>query len=271
MSESNKPSEPDVLKKPECIRFVQEVLKIENPDLKIYSSRRMQSYAKLNDKLDEDIDIVLAIQDENDKEFHSVIIVEKTLRMENRTELHRTYGLKRLKADVNTLTVTKNARNKILIVTNRSNFYALEKYYKYTRKMSVSSTTLENFILDEPNVEIRLVEFPVFQNSSNNMQSKVENYSLTFSQILGGFQYGLFGLKDLPTQGYLEAPKEKRGFNDPKSAENLISTTWRDENLNPIQVDIRALVAFLYEKTGFMTKRKGGISNSRRKITPGVN
>ena len=117
MSESNKPSEPDVLKKPECIRFVQEVLKIENPDLKIYSSRRMQSYAKLNDKLDEDIDIVLAIQDENDKEFHSVIIVEKTLRMENRTELHRTYGLKRLKADVNTLTVSKNARNKILIVT----------------------------------------------------------------------------------------------------------------------------------------------------------
>ena len=33
MSESSKPSEPKELKKSECIRFVKEVLRIENPDL----------------------------------------------------------------------------------------------------------------------------------------------------------------------------------------------------------------------------------------------
>ena len=287
-----RPKKPRVLNRNYVVDYVEETLKLENSDQEIIRFRR--SYRANNRPNKSGIsfrDVIawlpntlkldlIRFTDDNlgtitnsaglghlpddyvPDSIDTVVIVENEIEMENRRDLSKKQ-LKNLLTKVAFLQTTR-ARRQILVLTHKGTYFALRKHFKFLLSSQInpekrlsSSVAPQYFtVKDLPGLEVRLVQFPVFIN--DEIGPELENTTLTFSQILGGFQYGLLNLNDLPEHGSLAEPSilKKPNQNDSKASSEVKPATWNWRPNNP-DVNVKEIVTYLFERSGFMKDHKG--------------
>jgi hypothetical protein len=253
MSESKKQSRPKELSPRVIRRFVKETLELHfNNDVKILS--RVQAQKKIRKELDPDINFVAL----NQNSIDIAISIVPNVNMENRKVMKKPQ-LRIVKSKINTLDRFVDARQKILVLTNRSILYALHDHLKKhllpeaTRQLKFRINP-DRLIIPSLGIEVWLVEYPIFVNEQ--VAKNVKNPYLTFSQILGGFQYGVFTLDSMPETGWLAAPV-KLSDNDSKQNEKSIPTQAEIWSKNPEPVPLKEIVIWLYQRSIGSGNRKG--------------
>ena len=291
MSKEQRPKKPRVLYRNYVVDYVEETLKLENPDQEIIRFGRYSANNRPNKSgislrnviawLPNNLkpDLIRFVYDNDGTITNSaglgylpddyvpdsidtVVIVENEIEMENRRDLSKKQ-LKNLLSKVAFLQTTQ-ARRQILVLTDKGTYFALRKHFKYLLSFQIkpekrlsSSVAPQYFtVKDLPGLEVRLVQFPVFIN--DEIGSELENTTLTFSQILGGFQYGLLNLDDLPEHGSLAKPSilKKPNQNDSKATSEVKPDTWNWRPKNS-DVNVKEIVTYLFERSGFMKDHKG--------------
>ena len=269
------PKEPKEINDKHAIRYIKEKLELENPDFDWYDMDRMSSYQRYDD-ISFEINLTAGTRDNPDV----IVSVHNRLRGVKGKFLELSKSqIKDLQSKLYALRII-NAHQKLLILTDRSNFYALEDYLK-SKNISLSDKQFsnqkeksdftnnggnkkENFFIQDDNIEVRLIEFPVFVNPKGNdyhnpVIKTVTNQSLTFSQITGGLRYGFIRLENLPVFGNLAAPT-----NDEISKPTLRETPpkpWTDEGKNyPLEVNVKEIIVYLFSRSGYLEPNKGKLN-----------
>jgi len=290
-SKEEKPKKPRVLHRNHTVEYVKEILKLENPDQEIFDIRHDKSNNHPNKSGISPIDVIAwlpnnlkpdLIRFTNDNfgtisnsaglghlpddykpdSIDTIVKVENEIEMENRRDLSK----KQLKNLLSKIALLRNtqARRQILVLTHKGTYFALRKHFKYLLSFQIkpekrlsSSVEPQYFtVKDLPGLEVRLVQFPVFIN--DEIGPELENPTLTFSQILGGFQYGLLKLDDLPEHGFLAHPSilKKPNQNDSEKESKVVPVVWKWRSKNP-DVNVKEIVTYLFERSGFMKDHKG--------------
>ena len=270
------PKQPKEINDESAIRYIKEKLELEKPDFDWYDVDRMSSYQSFDD-ISFEINLTAGSYINPD----IIVSVHNKLRGVKGKFLELSKSqIKDLQSKLYALRIT-NAKKKLLVLTDRSNFYALEDYLK-SQKTSLSNeqssnqkgksdftnngdNLKENFFIEDDNIEVRLIEFPVFVNPKGSNYHKpviktVKNQSLTFSQITGGLRYGFIRLENLPVFGNLAAPT-----NDEISKTTLQETppkAWTDEKNSPLEVNVKEIIVYLFSRSGYLEPNKGKLSLS---------
>tara|TARA_Y100001936_G_C16078665_1_gene676005 strand:+ start:1860 stop:2750 length:891 start_codon:yes stop_codon:yes gene_type:complete len=270
------PKQPKEINDKSAIRYIKEKLELENPDFDWYDVDRMSSYQSFDD-ISFEINLTAGSYTNPDV----IVSVHNKLRGVKGKFLELSKSqIKDLQSKLYALRIT-NAKKKLLVLTDRSNFYALEDYLKsqnipssdkqFSNQKEKSDFTnngdnlKQNFFIEDDNIEVRLIEFPVFVNPKGNdyrnpVIKKVTNQSLTFSQITGGLRYGFIRLENLPVFGNLAAPT-----NDEISKTTLQETppkAWTDEKNSPLEVNVKEIIVYLFSRSGYLEPNKGKLSLS---------
>tara|TARA_Y100001936_G_scaffold102306_1_gene100668 strand:+ start:2287 stop:3267 length:981 start_codon:yes stop_codon:yes gene_type:complete len=292
-----RPKKPRVLYRNYVIDYVEQTLQLENPDQEIIRFKRssrannrsnnsvLQFRSVINwlpNNLKPDLirfthDTVGTITNSSElghlqddytpDSIDTVVIIENEIEMENRRDLPKK-RLDNLLSKVAFLQITQ-ARRQILVLTDKGTYFALRKHFKdllssqingqtiLPEKTRLSSSVAPQYftVKDLPGLEVRLVQFPVFIN--DEIVPKLENTTLTFSQILGGFQYGLLKLDDLPEHGSLAKPTIVKKSNRNEEDEVLKPEVWNWNTKRHYDVNIKEIVTYLFERSGFMKDHKG--------------
>ncbi|MBL76877.1 MAG: hypothetical protein CL763_08155 [Chloroflexi bacterium] len=276
MNPPSLPKQPKEINDKSAIRYIKEKLELENPDFDWYDVDRMSSYQSFDD-ISFEINLTAGSYTNPDV----IVSVHNKLRGVKGKFLELSKSqIKDLQSKLYALRIT-NAKKKLLVLTDRSNFYALEDYLKsqnipssdkqFSNQKEKSDFTnngdnlKQNFFIEDDNIEVRLIEFPVFVNPKGNdyrnpVIKKVTNQSLTFSQITGGLRYGFIRLENLPVFGNLAAPT-----NDEISKTTLQETppkAWTDEKNSPLEVNVKEIIVYLFSRSGYLEPNKGKLSLS---------
>ena len=164
------PKQPKEINDESAIRYIKEKLELENPDFDWYDVDRMSSYQSFDD-ISFEINLTAGSYTNPD----IIVSVHNKLRGVKGKFLELSKSqIKDLQSKLYALRIT-NAEKKLLVLTDRSNFYALEDYLK-SQKTSLSNeqsgnqkgksdlvTTngenlKENFFIEDDNIEVRLRE-----------------------------------------------------------------------------------------------------------------
>ncbi len=282
MNPPSLPKQPKEINDVSAIRYIKEKLELENPDFDWYDVDRMSSYQSFDD-ISFEINLTAGSYINPD----IIVSVHNKLRGVKGKFLELSKSqIKDLQSKLYALRIT-NAEKKLLVLTDRSNFYALEDYLK-SQKTSLSNeqssnqkgksdftnngdNLKENFFIEDDNIEVRLIEFPVFVNPKGSDYHKpviktVKNQSLTFSQITGGLRYGFIRLDTLPVFGNLAAPTNDE-ISKPTLQEigrvTMLPKPWTDEGKNhPLEVNVKEIIVYLFSRSGYLEPDKGKLNLS---------
>ncbi len=234
---------PKELSHKNTVKYVASILNLEDSNLEyLYPNPKNIDLFSFDPSSNTKSKQSIVLTDAKSYNLDTIVIVAENFEMKNRTDATQS-KLNDTLAKFQKLALIP-AKQKILVLTDRGFYYAFREHLKYlTNNPSISDESFsklkpESFTIPKDEVQVRLIEYPVFTNDL--IVNNVKNKELTFSQILGALQYGFLKLENIPQQGFLKYPERDFSSN---SSGNV--------------VNVKQIIDYLFKKSGFNKDQKG--------------